>query len=236
MGVVMIVNAKNRPFSWSYSALTDFEGCPARYAAKRFYCTTVEPPTEHTLWGTRVHEAFEARLKNGTPFGEGMESFEPWAKALAGLPGQKFFEQKFAVTETLQNVDFFHRLAWGRGVVDLLIVAERGTEATLIDYKTGKRKDDDTQLKVFSWFCGNYFPMLERFKYRYLWLKPGTVSGGELLRADLDGVWEGIARRVEDVQTAWTHENFPLRPSGLCGWCPVEECIHWYDRTKSRGR
>ena len=92
------LNARGKPFSWSYSALSEFESCPARYAAKRFYCTTVEAETEQQIWGIRVHKAFEERVRDGKPFPEDFPpTYEPWAKVLSQLPGEKQFERQFAV-------------------------------------------------------------------------------------------------------------------------------------------
>jgi hypothetical protein len=215
-----------RQFSWSYSSLTDFEGCPARYAAKRYYQTTKEEPTEHTIWGERVHKAFEERLRDGKPFHSDLARYDPWARVLEKLPGEKFYERKFAVDARWEPCGWPEGV--GRGVVDLLILTE--DVATIIDYKTGKKKDDETQAKLFCWFVSNEYPEVRKFKYRYIWLKTGTTTGGEIKREDLMKVEVNTRYRVSDMRRAWDAENFPCFPSGLCGWCPVEECIHFRPR------
>jgi hypothetical protein len=220
-----------KPFTWSYSSLADFEGCPARFAAKRYYQTTKEEPTEHTLWGSRVHLAFEERLRDGKPFHPDLEMYEPWARVLGDLPGEKQFERRFAVLRNHQPCSWEE--AHGRGVVDLLILHE--DTATIIDYKTGKKKDDDTQLRLFAWFVANEYQFdlrLEKFKCRYLWLKDGSTTGGELNNFDAKMVMNRMRPRIEAMERAWDAESFPCFPSGLCGWCPVEECIHWRERRR----
>lgn len=225
-----LFNAKGRPFSWSYSSLTDFEGCPFRYASKRYYCTTVEAETDEMKWGTRVHKAFEERIRDGKAFDPDMPpAYDAWARVLEKLPGEKFFEQKLAVDDKWEPCEFFASSACGRGVVDLLVVD--GVEAVIVDYKTGKQKTDETQLKLFCWFVGHKYPAVETFKYRYIWLKPGTVTGGEMRCEDLMGVEVKMRVRVSSMISAWNAENFPCFPSGLCnGYCPVEECAHWRPR------
>lgn len=228
-----VLNAKNRPFSWSYSSLTDFEGCPARFAAKKFFCTTREAPTEQTIWGERVHKSFEERIRDGKPFDSGLEMYEPWARVLEKLPGEKFFEKKFAVRANHQPCSWFE--GTGRGVVDLLILHE--DVATIIDYKTGKKKDDQTQLELFAWFVVNDYdakPFIEKVKSRFLWLKDNTTTGIELSYLDAKLVMNKMLPRIEAMERAWNEENFPMCPSGLCGWCPVEECIHWRPRKEWR--
>lgn len=222
-----VLNSKGRPFSWSYSSLTDFEGCPARFAAKRFYCTTKEEPTEATIWGERVHKAFELRVRDGVPFSKDFPpNYESWAKALGQLPGEKFFERKFAVKNNYDPCGWSEGV--GRGIVDLLILD--GTTAIVIDYKTGKVKDDETQAKLFCWFVSNEHPEIEKFKYRYIWLKTNKPTGGEIKREDLMETEVSIRLRLGVMERAWNEENFPMCPSGLCGWCPVDECVHWYKR------
>ena len=229
-----VLNSKGKPFSWSYSSLSEFESCPARYAAKRFYCTTVEPETEQQIWGTRVHKAFEERIRDGKPFSEDFPpNYETWAKVLSALPGEKFFERQFAVKTNHQPCSWFE--GTGRGVVDLLILHE-GT-ATVIDYKTGKKKDDKTQLDLFAWFVVNEYDFdrkIEKVKSRYIWLKDNSTTGGELSYLDAKLVMNKMLPRIEAMERAWDAQNFPCFPSGLCvGWCPVEECVH-FERRKER--
>lgn len=178
-------------------------------------------------WGTRVHKAFEERIRDGKAFDPDMPStYEVWARVLEKLPGEKFFERKFAVKNNYDPCDW--ATAQGRGVVDLLIVD--GDTASVIDYKTGKFKDDETQAKLFCWFVSNEHPQIEKFKYRYIWLKMNKPTGGEILRKDLMKTEVDIRHRVSVMKRAWSEENFPVCPSGLCGWCPVEECPHWRPR------
>lgn len=226
-----VLNSKGKPFSWSFSSLAEFESCPSRWASKRFYCTTVEPETEQMIWGTRVHKAFEERIRDGVPFPKDFPStYEPWARVLEKLPGEKFFERKFAVKSNHQPCDWFE--GTGRGIVDLLILHEG--VATIIDYKTGKKKDDQTQLELFSWFVVNEFDFdrtIKTFKHRYIWLKDNTTTGGELAYLDAKLVINKMLPRIDAMERAWNTETFPCFPSGLCvGYCPVTECIHFKER------
>lgn len=220
-----------KKFSWSFSSLIDYEGCPYRFAAKRYYQTTKEEPTEATIWGERVHKAFEERVRDGKPFpADFPTTYEPWAKVLSQLPGEKFFERKFAVTRNHQPCSWSE--GEGRGIVDLLILHE--DTATIIDYKTGKKKDDQTQLELFSWFVVNEFDFnrkIKVFKYRYIWLKDNSTTGGELDNLNAKMVMCKTQVRIDQMERAWNEENFPCSPSGLCvGWCPVTECIHFKER------
>lgn len=223
---IIPVNKKGKPFSWSPTAIDDFEGCPYRYAAKRFYCTTKDEPSEASIWGERVHKAFEERIRDGKAFPGGMEAFEPWARVLENAPGEKFFEREFAVNQRLEPCGWFDKNAYGRVKVDLLCVD--GKKALVVDYKTGKPKADESQLKIYCWFILKEFPHVEEFNYKYIWLKTGKPTGGILSQYDALGQFINVVERLKIMEEAWRNENFPMNPSGLCrGWCPVEECPHW---------
>ena len=210
----MIVNKQGKPFTWSYSAMSEYLTCPNKYAAKRFYCDVVEPPTVHTEWGTRVHLALEERVRDGKPLPEGMTQWEKWAVAIEKAAGQKHCERQISMNRYLEPTEWFGEDAWCRGVVDVLI--NNGNRATLIDYKTGKLKRDDTQLAMFCGLVALLYPKIETFNYKYIWLKEDTATGGALSR---DEALEKLNETLEiatQMERAWETESFPYHPCGLC--------------------
>jgi len=225
------VNKQGKPFTWSYSAMSEFLTCPHKYAAKRFYCDVSEPPTVHTEWGTRVHLALEERVRDNKPLPDGMQQWEKWAVAIAGAAGEKHCERQISMTRGMELTDWFSKDAWCRGVVDVLIL--NGSKATLIDYKTGKLKRDDTQLVMFCGLVSLIYPEVETFNYKYIWLKEDTATGGTLSKDEaLDRLTEPLRVAVQ-MEESWATENFPSHPCGLCrGWCPVESCIHWKEKRR----
>lgn len=94
-------NKKDRPFTWSFSAMQQFDNCPYQYAAERYYCTTAREDTEATLWGSRVHEALENRLRDKTPLVGEYEQYEKYARAVESLGGELLCEQQVALNRML---------------------------------------------------------------------------------------------------------------------------------------
>ena len=226
-----VLNKKGRPFSWSFSALDKYETCPAQYAALKFYCTTQETDNEANIWGSRVHKALEERVRDRKPLGEGMEGFEKWAAVVEATPGKKSFELQMALDRGLKPVEWFSRAAWLRVVVDVLNLHE--ARATLLDWKTGKVKQDRTQLALSSVVVSELHPEIEEFNCRFVWLKHDKATGEVYQKQDLKPIWEGIAARVERMEKSWATEEFPCNPSGLCrGWCPVGTCVHWKEKRR----
>jgi hypothetical protein len=224
----LLLNKKGKPFSWSHSAINDFLGCAWRYAARRFFCTVVDVKTEESLWGDRVHKALEERMRDKKELPEGMTAYENWCRVLEALPGKFYFELELAVDGRLEPCGWFDKNAYGRVRIDLLILDEATKTAVVIDYKTGKMKDDAEQLRLSCWFLSKFYPWIETFKYRYIWLKVGKPTGGEMDRREAMSVFTSTVEVLKQMEKAWEDEEFPMNPSGLChGWCSVESCPHW---------
>lgn len=216
----ILKNAKGRPFTWSFSALQDFEGCSARYARRRFYCDVVEEETEALRWGNRVHKAAEDFIK-GLPVSDA-EAFAPvkkYAELFKSLGAEA--EVEVCLDENLNQVEWFSPKAWYRGKLDVVIRLQESLK--YFDWKTGKVKDDPDQLEICCATLSVLRPEVQVFDGKYIWLREQTTTGmKEPLEKDhLDKIWEKTLSRVERMKKAWQVETFPARPSGLCRFCPA---------------
>lgn len=223
--------AITKPFSWSYTALTDFENCPRAYAAKRVYKTVKEEETEALRWGNAVHEALEHRIKNKQPLPDSMKQWDKYAIAFETSPAVEEItvEGQYALDRSLKEVGWFDEDAWFRGKIDVQVLKEKGTTALIYDWKTGGRvNNDETQLRVFALATLLRNPGVERVYAHNIWLKHGQISHPIcVMREWQAGEWNKILPRVKRMEDAWKHETFPERPSGLCkNHCPVLDCVH----------
>lgn len=214
----------SKPFAWSYSALVKYEQCP-----KQYYHTTVvkdfkEAKTEQLDYGTRVHEALHKRVVKGTPLPLEFRHLEATASKIAAAEGEKHGELKLALTRDFAPTEFFARDVYVRAIIDLAVV--RDNAALVIDYKTGKVKDDFTQLELASAVLSIFMPDIERFRLSFLWLKEKTISTQERTREDLAGIWADLIKRSGAIESALATTTFPAKPSPLCRWCPVQSCPH----------
>lgn len=122
---VKLVNAKGKPFTWSYTALSNFEGCPARYAAEKFYCTAPFVESEAIIYGNRVHTAAEQALKGQkitepqllAPILPYLKAFIAQRKAGASVTA----ELELALNENMQPVSWFAKDAWFRAKLDVVV-------------------------------------------------------------------------------------------------------------------
>jgi hypothetical protein len=205
---------------WSYSSLTAFETCPRRFKLTRLDKTVTEPPSSAMMHGNEVHKALELGL-NGT---KGLpEKYIQWAPLVGRIraePGRRLVEFKFALTQAFRPTEFFAPDAWVRGVIDAGVV---GTDsAVLLDWKTGKPKDDHDQLKLFAGVAFGTYTYVTTVKTGYVWLSSRTITTHKFSRDDVPAIWQEFAPRVQRLVRAAEKGDFPPKPSGLCrAWCPV---------------
>lgn len=204
---------------WSFSSLTKFETCPRQYQHVRVLRDVKEPPTEHTIWGNKVHKALELRLLEKTPLPTGMEQWEAIASKFDNTKGQLFTEQQYALTRNLEPCAWNAPDCWHRGIIDVGI--DGGKKAMLADWKTGKVKPSD-QLKLSAMSLMSAKGYITKVSTAFIWLAYDKVTKEVYTREHLSEAWEGFIVRADRLQAAYEKDRWPARPSGLCkGWCPV---------------
>ena len=215
--------AEPRRFTWSPSKIMQFDTCPYQFAAQYYYKTLPYQETAATLWGTRVHAAAEDYM-NGKPVTdpEAFKVCERWVKYLAGIPGTRFVEHKIGVDRRLQPAEW--DAAEGRMILDFGVLTEDG-DLILVDYKSGKMKDDLTQLKIYALMMALQKPEAKKIIFKYIWLKDNKTTGGELTRGDMLPIAKDLLKKIERMKVAWDSEVFIKRQNALCkNWCGVLDC------------
>jgi len=205
---------------WSYSALTAFETCPKRYYITRVAKKIKEPQTDATIWGNKVHNCLESRIKTGTALPEYLTAYEPIVQKIMARDGKRIVEERMTVDRNFRPTTWDAKNAWCRGIVDVGVVGT--TKATLLDWKTGKRKTDSDQLKLFAAFAFAHYPWVELVNTGFLWLKENKLDKEVFTRDQVGDIWWEFIQRVNRMESAYTEDKWPAKPSGLCrAWCPV---------------
>ncbi len=217
-----------KPFAWSFSALTRYENCPKQYYHLNVAKDFKEEDSDFAADGKVIHDGMYACLPKGKPLPLPIRHMESLAKPFADAEGEKHGEMKLALNRKFEPVDFFAPDVWVRAVVDLLIV--RNTEAIVIDWKTGKVKDDFTQLRLTAAILSRYMPEVDFFKLVYVWVKHKEITKKTATLSMHTLLWNELLPRVSKIESAIRETTFPARPSGLCRWCPVRTCPHQEDR------
>ena len=106
-------------------------------------------------------------------------------------------------------------------ILDLLLCDEHGKH-TIVDFKTGNPKYvDDLQIQMYA------LPLLKDISSQpvdlvYAFLKNGTMKKSSITAAQAKKLSERLLQRIHSIEA---DEEFPARPSPLCGYCGVrDEC------------
>lgn len=119
---------------------------PAPFFLMRISKQVSEKQATVTQHGNEVHKALELYVGGKAALPEKYDNYRPVADKLAHTQGTKLLEHKFGLTKLLKPTEFFAKDVWVRGVLDVAIV--KPEEVIVLDYKTGKRKIDNDQLKL----------------------------------------------------------------------------------------
>lgn len=215
--------------SWSHSRLQSFETCPKRHNEVDKLALYTEGPNAARDYGSEVHSGLEHRCRSGVPLPPALESYEDIALKIDAIPGRKLFEQQLAINKVYQPTEYFADDVWLRVVIDVLVISEtEPTVAAAIDYKTGKRKDDFSQLQLNAAVIFAHYPQIFTVETCYWWIctKGRPVAKRTFTRhGDLASIWNKFLPKVKAYENALANNVFPPRPSGLCKkYCPVVTC------------
>jgi len=224
---------KDKPFTWSPSALKSYGTCPRQYWYKYWNPNTVKgPDSEAMIWGKDVHTAFELAVKHDhRELPARFKVYQKWHDAVRSIPGIKTPEQKVAFNRFWEEVDFFAPDAWLRLIVDLTIIQHHDNgkprKAVILDYKTGKsRYDNNDQLKLSS-IQSLVHPTIETMQAGYIYLKEDKSTYLANTREGVENYKQEFEIKVEPVAEAVATTIFKPKPSGLCKkWCDDLTCPH----------
>lgn len=223
-----------KKLAWSFSALSTYETCPKKFYHLKIAKDFKDGDSEAAAEGKEIHEALFRAVIQGEKLPiklrrlqKLVDSYRQAGDKADDIQG----ELKLCLSPEFEPVDWFNKRAWVRAVVDLLLI--KGSKAILVDYKTGKRRDDFSQLELSAAILSRYMPEIEEFHLTFEWLRDNERSllpDGPLRKSDMKQVWLKFLPKVNEIEEARAVTEFPAKPSGLCGWCPVTSCPHWVDR------
>lgn len=174
---------------------------------------------EAALHGIKVHEALENRIANGTPLPKHLRKFESTC-AFLSEDGDVQVEREMTLTDDLTPTDWTAPDAWLRSKLDILVV--KGANALVMDWKTGKRRMDMFQLRLFAAQVFRHYPEVKRVSTSLVWLRDGIIDTEVIEREEYNSIMADILHRIKRIYDAYEEATWPARPSGLCNYCPAK--------------
>lgn len=219
-----------KPNAWSHSALDKFESCPKQYyetaIAKRYPFTT----SAEMEWGKTVHNKFEHYLLYGAPLPADLTMHQDFLDRFLALPGELAGEERIALDVNLRACAYFSKdpQVWYRGQVDARKRDLASGVSHILDHKTGKVKNDYTQLKAFAMYEFLTQPQIHTVTCEYYWTQIKGANGETYRREELPSMLRFFAAKLNRFADAFLTNTFIPKQSGLCnGWCPVTDCEFW---------
>jgi hypothetical protein len=214
--------------AWSYSRIESSETC-----ARKFWHLSVakdikEEESSYQIEGKETHVAFAKLVKSGIALPLHLRHHGPVLTKIAGMPGEKVVEQQIALNANWQPTDWFAKDAWLRVISDLTQL--NGPSALVWDWKTGRPKDDFTQLRLNAAVTMHLAPEIEQVRMNYYWTKTRQITSDKMVRADLPEFWGSMLKRVQTYQSRFDRNDFPPNPNPFCKGCPVRNCQYWQPR------
>lgn len=210
--------------AWSYSGLTNFEGCARRFWATKV-AKIVNDSNQYNMAGDSEHKSIEGRMKRGSPLHPGIAGLEPLMQKLAAAPGQQYVEYSMSLTQDLKPCKWNDwDNVWVRGAGDYVKV--NGARANYWDWKSGKvRELNEDQIDLTALLIFQHFPEVEEVTGALVYYRHGHITPPVTVNRSAAGVlWNGFISRVKEMEQAKLQDNWPTNPHPLCGWCAYLQC------------
>lgn len=207
----------------SHTFHQNYEQCPRKAYHINIARDLKREETKEMKWGIAVHGAFERRLNYGDRFPEGFERYEDFCHFPDTYEIKA--ELKLGMREDGTSCDFFDPDVWARGVIDVLCTVPNKPTAIIIDQKTGKVREDPSELELHAVLLKAKMPGLVSIKGWYNWLASHEMGTVHDLSNTNSKLKEMRATRAEMQRALALGERaFPPKQTPLCGWCPVKSC------------
>ena len=224
-----------KPNAWSPTALGDFENCPFQYHEVKVLKKYPFVETKEVVWGREVHKHFENFLLYGTPLPADLDTHREFLTTFKSQPGELAGEERIALDTNLQACGYFarDRQVWYRAQVDARKRDRAAGFSHILDHKTGKVKNDYTQLKSYAMWEFLTQPDIHTCKVEYYWTQIKGTNGETYHREQLPEILQFFAEKLHRYADAFLNDHWNKKQSGLCnGWCPVTTCEFWRERRK----
>lgn len=205
----------------SATFFSDYENCP--YKAFRRYVVRDLPwiDTPEKAYGNHVHTAMEQRLVSGRPLPPDLAHLEPYPAAIMAS-GRVEGEQQVACDVDFKPCNYYAAEVRYRGKIDVTVTQMQAT-AVILDWKTGKKRENPDELELHALLLHRKRPEIERVVAHYVWTKDNELGQPYVFDA-FERYAQYYGTKLRHVEHNASMDHWPKRENPLCGWCDVHDC------------
>jgi CRISPR/Cas system-associated exonuclease Cas4 (RecB family) len=211
---------------YSYSSYSCYETCPRQFYYRYVARCLPFVETEQMKWGNRVHKALALRLKVKEPLPDALAQFEPLCASLEAAAGPILIEQTLVMDREGRPVQKPRGFVSSRP--DFVTFDEGYSHAFIIDWKTGKPREDDTELCFQFITLQVHYPTLQTADAAYYWTKERRMGPVYDVVSQAPDVWSRLCEVVDLIalQTQDGEKAFPAKPGKHfpCPYCAATFC------------
>jgi CRISPR/Cas system-associated exonuclease Cas4 (RecB family) len=200
----------NPALPWSYSRLSTYEKCPAKF--KYSYIDKIKGPKHPAAArGTEIHESIENFLNGGKELHEVATPYKHVFKEIRAH--DPFVEEKVAFTAKWKLAPWDD--CWGRAAIDSAYIY--GNRVEVQEWKTGKMYDDHAEQRALYLLLAMVkWPAGQVYRHQTYYLDLGKKKSLEVTKDELIGAREDFTARVTIMAS---DDVLAARPGPYCGYC-----------------
>jgi CRISPR/Cas system-associated exonuclease Cas4 (RecB family) len=199
----------------SYSFIRDYQNCPRKAHHKYVLRDLPKEDSAALRHGNLVHKMLEDAINENKPLSE---NYKRYVSALRSLQSPVKAEVKLASDPNGSPCDFFAAEAAFRGKVDVLVSNDR--EAVLVDWKTGKVREDPLELEIQACLTKINYSQLKIISGYYVWLAEARI-GKKFIFKENEQTFRWLSKLRKEIMGL---EEWKPMPNPLCGWCQLLSC------------
>ena len=215
----------------SYSRLSTFNQCPLKFKSQyidKSYPNEVDNPAFKR--GSTIHKQCEnyilyktGKIKEKQPLRQEVKNVTPIIDNIISTYNIVWSEQQMAMDKDFKKCSWYSKDTVYRAILDM--VALNNTEASIIDFKTGKVRDyDDSatgQLRLAAFFILSLYPKIEEITTAYLFLDHKHTISRKFYRDNYSSMKDTFTNLLIKVNQ---EKDWLPTTNKYCHWCLCEEC------------
>lgn len=210
---------------YSFSKISSFILCPKKFKYKYIDKIPQEPRDMTALLkGSCVHSMLEKYPSSSTNklvprYQYILDKFlKSKYKEYLQIPSRR--EESFGLTSNLECTNYKDKNALFRGFIDYYTVKD--DKMIIIDYKTGKYKDekfqDFTQLMYYAIYMFKKYSKIDKIEIMYLYVEHELDNSLLLERKYLNNYCTDLLTNIRNIETS----EYPKKVQVLCDYCEYQ--------------